>query len=1015
MTSTIGMRSRPLFAVAIVLSVASHGLAGDHWLSRPLTIVPPGNQGVRQIVNTPESLTDAVGPRSGVSIGPIDLVVSLESDPAGDNNRNTLDDRTPYEQIFEHFADAVYEATNGAHYVRTIRVFPNGEFSRSADVVWQSAPMRPSANTAGWGVAGQHIYMADTFDVGVQLDALDVANRRSAGYVLAHEFCHYAYGLYDEYRGQADPESGELNPRQPRASDVPIVPSIMANPWLAAQQNDFRHLNFSIANASPIGDFNDTQHTAQHRVYSASCWETLVRSASEDPRSRSLWARPRRTQWSDLVFKAPAGEAGWTADLPDPAARGALNVVWMLDGIIYELVIDHSGSMAGDKIEKAKTAAQFLVDTIPTGASVGVVEFDASQVVTHPILAMNSDADRNSVKAAIAGINAGGATDIEGAALFGLDQLNAVAEEAGKVVFLLTDGNTTVPSVDPQVVISDFQVAGVPLFTFGYGGDADEVLLRELAEQTGGRYYFSPITLADITAVFADANRHASGGGNIVSGDSISTPGSAFVRNFPVDDSVGTVIVTLTYTGAASDAVVELRQPTGAIVVATAIEESADETQVRYRIENPLVGTWNLQVMSGNGAALPFKYDVSFDTADNSFGYTLTVQNLTGLVVKYPEPMLLTAVLKKARPIAGASVTATIKRPNGGSFSIPFRDDGVAPDAMANDGQYSAIYTPPGDPSNNGEYEVRVTMVNNGNAVFTSSGLQIPTPDGDDVVVADQPVNVDFERTAVRRIVMTGLKTDDHGNTADEATLIIADNTDTPAQINYAGDIDMFKFQVPVSQRRVALRISDLALGMRPRLRVMHLNGQVIGDTHLASIADGDVGEHLRVPVDSGAGEFLFAEVTHVNGIGFGSYSISVGTPMPGELEVLSNNDRDGDGVINELDGCPDNPAKVVPGVCGCGLNDVGDRDGDGVLDCVDACPDMAADPNGSATGCPSSVEAEQPENPGTPEPESTSPVVQSAECGCGAGTVPLAPLGLIGFLGLRTRMRKRRSHRRMV
>lgn len=37
-------------------------------------------------------------------------------------------------------------------------------------------------------------------------------------------------------------------------------------------------------------------------------------------------------------------------------------------------------------------------------------------------------------------------------------------------------------------------------------------------------------------------------------------------------------------------------------------------------------------------------------------------------------------------------------------------------------------------------------------------------------------------------------------------------------------------------------------------------------------------------------------------------------------------------------DGCPNDPDKVDPGLCGCGQADEGDSDGDGVLDCVDQC-----------------------------------------------------------------------------
>ncbi len=53
-------------------------------------------------------------------------------------------------------------------------------------------------------------------------------------------------------------------------------------------------------------------------------------------------------------------------------------------------------------------------------------------------------------------------------------------------------------------------------------------------------------------------------------------------------------------------------------------------------------------------------------------------------------------------------------------------------------------------------------------------------------------------------------------------------------------------------------------------------------------------------------------------------------------------NDRDGDGVLDCMDDCPDNPDKKESGVCGCSTPD-DDRDGDGEADCHDACPDNPA------------------------------------------------------------------------
>ncbi len=56
-------------------------------------------------------------------------------------------------------------------------------------------------------------------------------------------------------------------------------------------------------------------------------------------------------------------------------------------------------------------------------------------------------------------------------------------------------------------------------------------------------------------------------------------------------------------------------------------------------------------------------------------------------------------------------------------------------------------------------------------------------------------------------------------------------------------------------------------------------------------------------------------------------------------IKDVENEDSDGDGVPNYDDGCPFDPLKTVPGLCGCGETDT-DSDGDGIPDCLDNCID---------------------------------------------------------------------------
>ena len=100
----------------------------------------------------------------------------------------------------------------------------------------------------------------------------------------------------------------------------------------------------------------------------------------------------------------------------------------------------------------------------------------------------------------------------------------------------------------------------------------------------------------------------------------------------------------------------------------------------------------------------------------------------------------------------------------------------------------------------------------------------------------------------------------------------------------------------------------------------------------------------------------------------------------------VADTDTDGDGTPNCIDGCPYDPAKTSPGLNGCGVSDTIDSDGDGVTDDIDGCPNDPAKVNPGVCGC--GVSDVDTDGDGTPDcndacpddPAKTDPGV----CGCG-------------------------------
>ncbi len=149
------------------------------------------------------------------------------------------------------------------------------------------------------------------------------------------------------------------------------------------------------------------------------------------------------------------------------------------------LVIDRSGSMSDGKLELAKEAAMRTVELLRDEDNVGVVAFDSAPWwVVEP----TDLGDREQVLERIRGIQAEGGTDIYPALSEGYEALLKMDVQR-KHMILLTDGQSAGGSYDR--LTDGMNDNRMTLSTVAVGADADRQLLKRLAEQAGGRYYFT--------------------------------------------------------------------------------------------------------------------------------------------------------------------------------------------------------------------------------------------------------------------------------------------------------------------------------------------------------------------------------------------------------------------------------------------------------------------------------------------------------------------------------------------
>ena len=156
------------------------------------------------------------------------------------------------------------------------------------------------------------------------------------------------------------------------------------------------------------------------------------------------------------------------------------------------VVIDHSGSMAGAKIEKTKQAAMQLIDQLTPQDNLALVEFDDTVDV---LFRSQHVLDREALKAQVQRIEPGGSTALYAGVETGGKELLKIESRTDRInrVILLSDGLANVgPSStsDLKALGCSLSRQGISVSTIGVGDDYNEDLMAGLAEASDANYYY---------------------------------------------------------------------------------------------------------------------------------------------------------------------------------------------------------------------------------------------------------------------------------------------------------------------------------------------------------------------------------------------------------------------------------------------------------------------------------------------------------------------------------------------
>jgi Ca-activated chloride channel family protein len=179
-------------------------------------------------------------------------------------------------------------------------------------------------------------------------------------------------------------------------------------------------------------------------------------------------------------------------------------------GVDLVVVLDKSGSMAGQKIQDARQALIQLISSMAPGDRMALVGY-SDQVYRYAALNPVSESHRTALINAVERIHTDGGTNLGAGLAQGIQILEAAAESKNIArVILISDGLANQGVTDPMALGQMAAAAAeqrVTVGSVGVGYDFNEQLMTHIADRGAGDYYFLE-TPQELARTFQREYRH---------------------------------------------------------------------------------------------------------------------------------------------------------------------------------------------------------------------------------------------------------------------------------------------------------------------------------------------------------------------------------------------------------------------------------------------------------------------------------------------------------------------------
>lgn len=186
---------------------------------------------------------------------------------------------------------------------------------------------------------------------------------------------------------------------------------------------------------------------------------------------------------SMLTHRPIASEEGYFSLMINPSMKGNKAKPMPRD---FVFVMDTSGSMRGPKMEQAKKALKYCINSLGENDRFSMLNFATSISLFRDEFGPANEEFKNLGRKWIEGLDSTGGTAIRDALLAALEIRGNDASRPFVIVFF-TDGMPTIGETNPEKITRDVLAKIKPntrIFTFGVGDDVNATMLDMLAEKT---------------------------------------------------------------------------------------------------------------------------------------------------------------------------------------------------------------------------------------------------------------------------------------------------------------------------------------------------------------------------------------------------------------------------------------------------------------------------------------------------------------------------------------------------